>query len=276
MSEQVPPFVLPDGVTLIKDVTYGTGGGRELKCDLFLPAGGGGNGIGIIFIHGGGWRAGTRTQFYRQAARLSERGCVGVCVEYRLSGEAKFPAAVEDVKCAVRWLRANAQDYDISPDRIAAVGGSAGGHLAAMLGTTDASAGLEGKGGYPEYPSRVNAMVAFNGIFDLARQNLPSGTSEAVSAFLGGLPEEIPEVYKLASPLHHADESSAPSLLFHGTGDTVVPFEQSELFEERLKELGVPVELYAEEGAEHGFFNSSPYFEPTLEHMEHFILDTLS
>src|SRR5262245_30064586 len=118
---QDPPFVLPDNVELKRDAVYGKGGGRELKLNLFLPRAGTGTRPAVVFIHGGGWSGGNRSQFYRQAAYLaSKRGYLGACIEYRLSGEAKFPAAVEDAKCAVRWLRDNAKTYRVDPDRIAA------------------------------------------------------------------------------------------------------------------------------------------------------------
>ncbi|NOZ24136.1 MAG: alpha/beta hydrolase [Planctomycetes bacterium] len=275
MSDENPRFSLPDGVALDSNVTYGQGGGRDLKCDLYLPTGEGAGRPGIVFIHGGGWRGGTRNQFREQAAHMATLGFVGLCIEYRYSGEAKFPAAVEDVKCAVRWLRAHAESYGIDSRKIASVGGSAGAHLAAMLGTTDASAGLEGEGGYPDQSSKVNAMVPFNGVFDMAACVPKSpGAESAIVEFIGGPPDDMPEAYRLASPISHVDATTAPTLLLHGNADEVVPFEQSLMFKRALEKAGVHVELYEASDAGHGFFNRPPFFTPTLKRLELFLLKT--
>ena len=126
---------IPPNVTVQRDVVYGKGGGRDLHLDLFVPKDKSAVRPGIVFIHGGGWSGGSRGQFQRQAAYLAGKGYVGACIEYRLSSEAKYPAAVEDCKCAVRWMRANAKRLHIDPKRIAVCGGSAGGHLASLLGS---------------------------------------------------------------------------------------------------------------------------------------------
>ena len=268
-----PSFALPKAVIWHRELVYGQGGNRDLKLDLFLPDDDVDLRPGIVFIHGGGWRGGSRNQFRRQAAYLASRGFVGACIEYRLSGEAMFPAAVEDVKCAVRWMRANAKNYRVDTDLIAAVGGSAGAHLAAILGTTDASIDLEGDGGYTEYSSKVNAVVAFNGVFDMIAMTDGKNAGEIVSSFLGGSPSEIPETYALASPITHIYATSAPCLLLHGTGNTTVPFQQSIDFKKKLESVSVHAELYQADEAEHGFFNCPPFFQPTLNRMEAFLVN---
>ncbi len=269
-TERVPELKLPENVRLIEDVTYGTGGGRDLHLDLYFPAEHKPSRPAMIFLHGGGWSGGTRKQFAPQSAYLASKGFVAGCIEYRLSGEARFPAAVEDAKCAVRWMRANAGKYGIDPDRMGVGGGSAGAHLAALLGTSAAIAELEGKGGHAEFPSNVNLVVAFNGVFDLA----PFGKQlNPVRNFMGGTPEEMPEAYALASPVTHVDKSDPPFLLLHGTQDQVVPHQQSVDFQKRLQSAGVRAELYTAEGAAHGFFNRPPWYQPTLERMEEFLSD---
>jgi acetyl esterase/lipase len=270
--QQDPPFQLPDNVELRRDVVYGKGGGRDLKLDLFLPKTGTGPRPGIVYIHGGGWSGGNRGAFQRQAAHLaSKRGYVGACIEYRLSGEAKFPAAVEDAKCAVRWLRANAKTYGVDPNRIAAAGGSAGGHLAAMLGVTDKTAGLEGSGGNPSVSSRVNLVIAFNAPTDLTALAGRAQTVNPVSSFLGAMPADKPELYRQASPTTYVDKQAPPFLFLHGTDDRTVPIEQAKLMQRQLREAGVVAELAEYAGAAHGFFNAPPFFQPTLERMDTFV-----
>jgi acetyl esterase/lipase len=271
---QDPPFKLPENVELRADVVYGKGGGRDLKLDLFLPKAAPSPRPGIVFIHGGGWSGGNRHAFYRQAAYLaSKRGYVGACIEYRLSGEAKFPAAVEDAKCAVRWLRANAQKYGVDPNRIAAAGGSAGGHLVAMLAVTDKAAGLEGTGGNAGFSSRVNLAIVFNGPTDLTALAGRAQTANPVSSFLGALPSEKPELYRQAAPVTYVDKQAPPFLFLHGTADMTVPIEQAKLLQRKLREAGVQAELFESPGATHGYFNRPPFFEPTLQRMEAFLVE---
>jgi acetyl esterase/lipase len=267
-----PPFQLPDNVVLKTDVVYGKGGDRDLKSDLFLPKKTSASRPAIVFIHGGGWSGGNRRAFYRQAAHFaSAKGYLGMCIEYRLSGEAKFPAAVEDSKCAVRWLRANAADYQIDPNRIAACGGSAGGHLAAMLGVTDKSANLEGKGGHASFSSRVNLVIDFNGPSDLAPLVANERATTPVVQFLGATPEQNRELYRQASPITYVDKKAPPFLFLHGTADATVPIEQSRILLKKLRDAGVEAEIYEADGAGHGFFNRPPFYEPTLKRMQEFL-----
>ncbi len=268
-AQQVPPFEKPENVEVQRDVVYGRGGDRDLKLDLFLPKEQGPARPAIVFVHGGGWSGGNRLAFQRQAAHLAGKGYVGACVEYRLSGEAKFPAALEDCKAAVRWVRAEAKRLNVDPDRIAAVGGSAGGHLVAMLGTTDSSAGLEGKGGHPDFSSRVQLVVPFNGVFDLRGGR--DDASGSVSKFLGASFAEAPETYRKASPITYVSKDDPPFLFLHGTADTTVAIEQSRRMARALKDAGVAAEVIEYEGATHGFFNRPPHYAPTLAKLESFL-----
>ena len=260
-----------------EDMVYGTGGGGELRQDLFTPEAPGTERSGVVFIHGGGWRGGTRRQFWRHAAHLAELGFVCTCIEHRLSGEAMFPAAVEDAKCAVRWMRSQAKARGMDPDRIGAVGGSSGGHLVAMLGTTAGVAELKGRGGHGGISSHVNAVVAFNGAFDLVSlaTKWADEPDNPVRLFLGGTLEEKPEVHRFASPVFHVS-GNEPSFLFqHGTADETVPFDQSEGFHLKLTDAAVYAELEAYEGASHGFFNKPPHFQPSLVRMAEFLVEHL-
>lgn len=272
---QNQPLKVPDNVEMKKDIVYARGGERDLKLDLFLPKGGEGARPGIVFIHGGGWQGGNRGQFHRQAAYLASKGYVGACIEYRLSGEAKFPAAVEDCKAAVRWLRAGTRDLRVDPDRIAVAGGSAGGHLAALLGTTAGMKDLEGQGGHAEQSSRVHLVVAFNGVFDLEAAGKSGRASTTIEKFLGAAFSAKPELYRKASPMAHVDRSDPPFLFLHAADDTTVPIAQSKDMKKKLEEVGVKGELYEVDKGGHGFFNRAPHFEPALQRMEAFLNEHL-
>ncbi len=266
---------VPDGVEVRLEVPYGSAAGVELTTDLFLPPADRFEGPrpAIVFIHGGGWRAGSPTQFYRQAGMLAALGVIGSCCRYRFAPEFTFPAAVHDVKAAVRWLRANAKELGVDPERIGAAGGSAGGHLAAMLATTAGVAELEGDVGSPGERSDVQLAMPLNPITDMTA--FVDGTSlhAAVVQFMGGPPEEIPDAYRLASPLLQVDPRTPPCLLAHGSDDHVVPPSQSERFARALESLGIRQELILVDGVGHGFFNAEPHFTPIYEAMERFVLD---
>ncbi len=266
-----PDPKLPPGVEMKRDIVYGQGGGHDLTLDLFLPKGGTTPRPGIVFIHGGGWKGGTRRQFHRQAAYLAGKGYVGACITYRLSGEAKFPAALEDCKCAVRWMRHNAKTYQIDPKRIAACGGSAGGHLASMVGVTDKSHGFEGRGGHTGQSSAVQLVVDFNGVSDLEDLGKRAKLGNSMEKFLGAAYAQDPKLYAKASPIRYINAKSPPMLFLHGTADTTVPFEQSLRMMKELQGLGIDAALYEAKGAKHAFFNRPPHFTPTLKRMEVFL-----
>ena len=274
---EVPPFSLPDGVEVKSALVYAKYGPREMHLDLYLPAKGDGPFPAVVYVHGGGWRNGNRNAFRRQAAHMATQGFVGACIEYRLSGEEKWPAAIYDAKAAVRWMRANARTYRIDPERIGAAGGSAGGHLVALLGTTAGQPDLEGGGGNSGVSSAVRAVAAFNPAVDLVMfgKRVPDNASNAVALFLGALYTEKPALWDKASPTLHVTPKSAAFLFLHGDADKTVPYQQSVEMRDKLKAAGVRAELFTAEGAGHGFFNRSPWFEPTLQRMEQFFRETL-
>ncbi|MBI3722871.1 alpha/beta hydrolase, partial [bacterium] len=242
-QESRPDRPLPPGVEAKKDVEYGKVGERSLELDIYrktehpkeaMPA--------VIWIHGGGWSGGDKKDPF-PAPALLEKGFVVLSINYRLSGEAKFPAAVEDSKCAVRFLRESAKDLGVDPDRIGVWGGSAGGHLALMLGCADEKAGLEGKGGHEGVSSKVRCVCSWFGPADLTvgDDKFQGGSGQAQRAFLGGTQKEKPELYKQASPVTYVTKDASPTLLVHGDKDPVVPFEQSEILFKKMKEAGVDV-----------------------------------
>ena len=260
-QNQNPPFRLPEGVEMKSDLVYASPGGRDLHLDLFLPRTGSGPFPAIVYIHGGGWQNGSKAAFRRQAAYMATKGFAGACIEYRLSGEAKYPAALDDSKAAVRWMRANAAKYGIDPDRIGAAGGSAGGHLVGLLGAM----------------GEVKAVAAFNPAVDLVSfgKSSPSSAQNSVYKFLGCTYAENPKLWAEATPITHVTAKSAPFLFLHGTADTTVPYQQSVDMMNKLKAAGVDAEIFPAEGAKHGFFNAPPHFEPAMKRMEQFFVKQL-
>ncbi|MEO7651989.1 MAG: alpha/beta hydrolase [Bryobacteraceae bacterium] len=269
-------FELPAGVEWKQDLVYSSPGGRDLHLDLYLPKEGKGPFPAVVYIHGGGWAGGNKTAFRRQAAYMATKGFAGACIEYRLSGEAVFPAALDDSKAAVRWVRANAAKYRIDAQKIGAAGGSAGGHLVGMLGTTADVPAFEGKGGNPGVSSRVAAVAAFNPALDLVMAGKTSSSADgAVSKFLGCSYSKCPELWAKASPPTHVSRNTPPFLLLHGKADTTIPYQVSVDMKATLDKLGVRADLYPAEGAKHGFFNSDPWFEPAMKRMEQFFVEVL-
>lgn len=250
MLDPAGPIPVPDTVIETKDIEYGNVNGRPLLLDLYQPRERSGPLPGILFIHGGGWSGGQRSDYKYYCVRFPQMGYVVATVSYRFVSEAVFPACVQDVKCAVRWMRANADKYGINPDAIAAIGGSAGGHLAMMLGYSSGVAELEGTGGHPEYSSAVQAVVDLYGPVDMTLEEFH--TNKTLLAFFGGKTfSEIPDQYRLASPLTHVTKDAPPTLIIHGTDDFTVPVAQADLLAERLKELGCDYEYLRLKGYPH-------------------------
>jgi acetyl esterase/lipase len=239
----------PDTVEEILGIGYGAAGGRTLKLDLYLPRTRSERTPAILFLHGGAWKTGTRGQMKYYCLRFAERGYVTATATYRLADEAPFPAAVHDVKCAVRWLRAHAAKYQIDPNRIAVSGNSAGGHLALMVGYAD-DPSLEGTGGNAGVSSRVSAVVNFYGPTDLTTDF--AKRQGVVEAFLGGKKfDEAPEAFRMASPLFHLTADDPPTLIFHGTIDSTVPVAQADKLAKRLEELQITCVYERYEGWPH-------------------------
>lgn len=189
----------------------------------------------LLFIHGGGWSGGDRHDYTYYTTRFAEKGYVAATMSYRLSGIAKFPAAVEDAKCAVRWLRAHAAELGGDPDLIVTVGGSAGAHLAMMAGYTEEE---QYRGGCAiDAEAKVAGVVDLYGPSDL--NVIEARDRREVVNFLGKSYQEAPDLFKEVSPLEHLDAADPPTLVMHGTIDDIVGIQQSDALVERLRELGV-------------------------------------
>ncbi len=252
-------------VRVEKDIVYATADGVDLGLDLFLPASVGPH-PAIVFVHGGGWTAGDKSSWEDEALRFADEGYVGISINYRLAPAYPFPAAVEDTKAAVRWLRTHAADLGIDPARIGAMGSSAGGHLVAMLGVTDGSEGLEGQSGDLSLSSRVQAVVDYFGPTDLTQAGMLA--DPAILAFIGGTCAENPLLCRHASPVTYVSPDDPAFLIVHGTSDQRVPFNQSVILRDALQAVGVEVGLLALEGAGHGWRTNSAldrhYYETAL------------
>lgn len=239
--------------TFEKDIVYGKGGDEELKLNLARPKELAAPTACIVFIHGGGWAAGDRKGHDAQVKEMARRGYVSATVGYRFAPKHPWPAQIEDVKCAVRFLRANAEKYGIDKDRIGAVGFSAGAHLSMLLGAMDKEDGLEGEGGNPDQPSKVNAVVAFFGPTDLTTNDWPDVTMPILTKFIGGTKAEKAEAYKKASPVTYVTPGDAPMLLIQGTKDRLVPWNQATIMADALSKAKVYGRVDLIIGADHGW-----------------------
>ncbi|MEO7092182.1 MAG: alpha/beta hydrolase [Polyangiales bacterium] len=247
-----PPF---DTLRSQYDVVYSTPHGRQLGLDVAWPKTPGKHPL-VVLIHGGAWIGGDREYHRNDILRLAGQGYVAATIDYRLAGNPKnaFPAALEDVRCAVRFLRKHADDYAIDPARVGALGDSAGGHLAAMLAVAGDLAG-DGTCSIVDQPDDVQAAVVDYAPLDLRTfRRYPESIQLATKYLLGGKePANHPDLTALASPATHVDEKDPPMLLLHGTNDRVVPFEESRDFARVLEKAHVP-HLYVElPNIPHGF-----------------------
>jgi len=270
---------VPEGVRAVRDVEYARAGGKALLLDLYVPEEAPEKALPlVVWIHGGGWRAGSKNRC--PAISFAADGYVVASVDYRLSHEATFPAQIFDCKAAIRWLRAHAAEYHVDPNHIGVWGGSAGGHLVALLGTSGDVEALEGDLGHPEQSSRVQAVCDWFGPTDFLtmrqqalerRRRQDAARPSAELQLIGGTIDERRGLAVLASPVTYVSEDDPPFLIAHGDSDPVVPVQQSQLFHDALKKAGVDSELLVLEGQGHGFRSREPFqaavafFERTLK-----------
>lgn len=274
------PLKLPEGVEALRDIEYATTPEKKLLLDIYRPKADRDRPRPLlVWVHGGGWRGGSRNN-PRRAIRLVQRGYVVASISCRLSGEAIFPAQIRDVKAALRWLRAHAEEYGIDPKRVAAWGSSAGGHLVALLGTSAGVEELEGSvGGNLDQSSRVQAVVDYFGPTDFLQMDAHSISRRLVhdksdspeSLLIGGAIRQRPDKVARANPIRYVSADDPPFLIVHGDQDPLVPHHQSELLVAALREAGVEAELYTVEGGAHGRggeFGSDKLFERVAAFLE--------
>lgn len=275
-AAELPADELPEGVTAREDVVYAVADGVELRLDLYRPTGDGPF-PAVIVVHGGGWEAGSREMERPFAKRLAGAGFISVPVSYRLGPAGRFPNALHDLKSAVRWLRAHAAEHGIDADEIGAVGGSAGGQLVALLGVTNAMERFEGDGPHREFSSVVQAVVDIDGLADFTGPELLEQlrTNRGASVgFLGGTFEEVPEIWKDASPLTHVGLRSAPTLFINSTAPTPILPGREEM-SRRLTMVGIPSQVLTMEASPHVFWLVEPWFQPTVDETVKFLREHL-
>ncbi|MCA9129905.1 MAG: alpha/beta hydrolase [Planctomycetales bacterium] len=268
---------LPAGVNEYLGLVYAKYGQRELTLDLYQPSTGNGPFPAVVFIHGGGWYKGDPSSYTAMAQQLAARGYVTLNIFYRLSGEAPFPAAIFDCKSAVRWARAHSASYQIDPARIGSVGGSAGGHLSGLLGTSGHVAELNQSGIYLEQSSAIQACVVMAGSMDLtstsARESAASDPRRRLITFMHGTWEEAHQNYVAASPVSHVSEQTPPMMFMDGEFDS--PGTRYTEIITRLDELGIYHESHVIPNGPHPFWSSHPFFEPALDLVAQFFDRTL-
>lgn len=267
MLAQVPKDVIAEA-----DIAYRPGKSKAWRLDLFHPkAKSDKPRPGIVFIHGGGWRNGDKRTgtFLSGAIDYAQKGYVTITVNYRLTGEAPFPACIEDVKCAVRWFRAHAKKYNLDPKSIGAYGNSAGAHLVSILGLVKPGAGLEGDGPWKDQSSMVQAVAASATPTDF---NLFGPPREGDTRFVDKR-WSVDELRRLSSPINHVSKDAPPFLLFHGTADRTVNVKHSDIFVEALKKADCDVTYIRIDDAGHGVFNQQ--VKQTKPAMEEFFARTL-
>ncbi len=254
---------IPDSVIFKQDLPYASSADPRQRLDIMLPAQPATDEPlpVIVYVHGGGWALGSKVAARSQMLPLVATGrYAAVSVGYRLSWQDSWPAQIHDVKAAIRWIRANGAEHGLDAGRICAFGPSAGGHLVAMLGTTNDDSALEGElGEHRDQSSAVQCVVDFFGPADLRNREAvdPRGNPSNTARFLGGKPADMPEVAAQASPIVHVDAGDVPFMIVHGTSDPLVPYSQSVALAAALREAGVSVTFQTIEGGGHGNFGAA-------------------
>ena len=255
-GKKAPP-PLPPNVIAHRDLAYVEGGHERQKLDLYLPKDARGPLPVIIWVHGGGWQNGSKANAFPLRFGCTAQGYAIASIGYRLTDTETFPSQIQDVKAAIRWLRAHAKNYRLAPDRFAAWGSSAGGHLVALLGTTGDIKAFD-VGAYREHSSRVQAVVDYYGPSDFlrfvttSRYEMHGRADSPESKLIGGTVSENKDKAATASPVTYVSKDDAPFLILHGAADPTVPINQSETLHAALVKVGATSTLHVLPGAKHG------------------------
>ena len=240
-------------IRLETDIVYRTVDDKTLKLDLAMPKEGKGPFPAVVCVHGGAWRMGNKKDVRDWIEYLADQGYVAIAVGYRLIPDAKWPAQVEDVQTAVRFLRTNADKYHVNPKKIGSLGYSAGGHLVSFLGMIDREEGIACKD-FPDCSSKVQCVVNYFGPTDLCYYGMDESAQNAIfEPMFGARFKDKPELFKKASPINYITKETAPFLILHGDEDRLVPIDQSRKLNEKLKAVGVTVQFLEFKGQDHGW-----------------------
>jgi pectinesterase len=269
----VPEFKLAS-VAERRGVSYCKVGERSLLLDAFYPKAKSKKGRpAIMIIHGGGWRTGSRTQHYPLAQKLASLGYVCFTPEYRLSTEALYPAAVHDLKSALRWIKANAKQYHVDTTKIAVMGFSAGGELAAFMGTTGGDPRFEGDECLSDHTTKVQAIVDLDGTLSFVHPDGKEGddsrSTSAATYWFGYPKKDKPELWEDASPLAHVGPTTPPTLFVNSS----VPWMHAgrEDYRKVLDEHRIYSEVHNFPEAPHSFPLFEPWFDPTVKYVNQFL-----
>ena len=259
---------LPDTVRVERDIEYAQAGGQSLRLDVYLPKKPAGKLPVVVWIHGGGWNRGSKD--FCPIGFMAAQNLAIVSLDYRLDNVARFPAPLHDCKGAIRWLRANADKYNLDADHIGIFGASAGGHLALLLATTAGNSKLEGDvGGNRNFSSRVQCVCAFYPPTELnrlvANPKFRANPNGDVAKLIGGAVAQNVDKALAASPLTYVDKNCAPVFLMHGGADKLVPPDQSQIFYDALLQAGVAAQLEIIPGKGHGIIAPPPVAEKVYQ-----------
>jgi len=264
----------PKGIKIKTGIFYAGINGRKLELDIFYPAKKSKKGYpAVLMIHGGGWRSGDRSHNTPTAKLLAANGYVAVSAEYRLSTEATYPAAVHDLKTAVRWIRANAKEYGVDTSKVAVWGCSAGGQLAALLGTTNGNVKMEGNGGLKDYSSNIQAIVDVDGTLAFIHPESGEGDDSkgksAATYWFGFSKTERPDLWHEAAPLSHVSTKTPPILFINSSVDRMHAGREDMI--KKLNGWNIYSEVHTFSGAPHPFWLFNPWFQPTVNYTISFL-----
>ncbi|PDS22449.1 alpha/beta hydrolase [Flavobacterium branchiophilum] len=257
-------FPINNKVQLFKDVSYKTIQNRNLTLDIFIKKDNNSH-AGVILIHGGGWKSGNKTQMHSLAHEIATNGFTCICVEFRLSDEAKFPAGILDIKSAIQFVKKNAQKYSINKNQIAVLGCSSGGQMATLIGTTNGNRKFEEH--IENNNSDVQAIINLDGI--LAFNHPESQEGKLATLWLNGSYEEVPNIWKEASALEHCN-SKTPPILFINSPITRFHAGENDMIN-KLRDYGIHYEVKNIANAPHSFWFFHPWFEEVVNSSTQFL-----